>query len=153
MGLLGVLADAVLAAGGEVTGVIPHFLDRVELKHPGVADMRVVGSMHERKLLMVEESTGFLALPGGYGTLDELFEVLTWAQLQLHSHPVGLLNVNGFFDHLLAFLDHQVAAGFLSEQDRGRVLTAREIDPLLEQLAVWTPPLDTKFHLARRVEV
>lgn len=152
VGLMGALADAALAAGGRVTGIIPHFLDRRELKHPGVADMRVVRSMHERKLLMVEESRGFLALPGGYGTLDELFEVLTWAQLRLHQHPVGLLNVDGFFDHLLGFLDHLVASGFLSEQDRARVVTDSDIDALLDQLAAWTPP-DTKFHLARRVEV
>ncbi len=150
---MGVLADAVLAAGGQVTGVIPHFLDTRELKHPEVTDMRVVGSMHERKLLMVEESRGFLALPGGYGTLDELFEVLTWAQLRLHSHPVGLLNVNGFFDSLLAFLDHMVAAGFLSGQDRARVVTDHDIDALLDRLAAWVPPAETKFHLARRVTI
>ncbi len=153
VGLMGALADAVLGAGGEITGVIPQFLDTRELKHPQVRDMRVVGSMHERKLIMVEESEAFLALPGGYGTLDELFEVLTWAQLRLHQHPVGLLNVRGFFNPLLAFLDGAVESGFLTEQDRARVLMDADIGALLERLAHWQPPTDTKFHLARRVEI
>ena len=153
VGMMGAVADAALAAGGQVTGIIPEFLDTRELKHPHVTDMRVTTTMHERKLLMVEQSQAFLALPGGYGTLDELFEVLTWAQLRIHTHPVGLLNVDGFFDHLLGFLDHLVATQFLTAQDRARVLTAEAIDPLLEALAAWTPPTDTKFHLARRVEI
>lgn len=153
VGMMGAVADATLAGGGQVTGIIPAFLDTRELKHPHVTDMRVTSSMHERKQLMVEQSQAFLALPGGYGTLDELFEVLTWAQLRLHTHPVGLLNVDGFFDHLLGFLDHLVATGFLTAQDRSRVLTAQAIDPLLDALAAWTPPTDTKFHLARRVEI
>lgn len=153
VGLMGALADTVLAAGGQITGVIPHFLDTRELKHPGVKDMRVVATMHERKLMMVEESQAFLALPGGYGTLDELFEVLTWAQLRLHQHPVGLLNVRGFFDPQMAFLDGAVAAGFLSRQDRDRLLMDSEMENLLERLANWQPPADTKFHLARRVEL
>ena len=147
VGMMGAVADAAL------TGVIPKFLDTRELKHPGVADMRVTASMHERKLLMVEQSQGFIALPGGFGTLDELFEILTWAQLGIHQHPVGLLNVDGFFDHLLGYLDHLVATGFLSGQDRGRVLTAVDIDTLLDLMAAWSPPADTKFHLARRVEI
>jgi uncharacterized protein (TIGR00730 family) len=153
VGMMGAVADAALAAGGSVTGVIPAFLDTRELKHPAVSDLRVTATMHERKLLMVGQSQAFLALPGGYGTLDELFEVLTWAQLRIHQHPVGLLNVDGFFDHLLAFLDHLVLTGFLTAQDRQRVLTSSDIDSLLDQLQAWTPPLDTKFHLARRVEI
>jgi uncharacterized protein (TIGR00730 family) len=153
VGIMGAVADAALAAGGQVTGIIPEFLDTRELKHPHVTDMRVTSSMHERKLLMVEQSQGFISLPGGFGTLDELFEVLTWAQLRLHQYPVGLLNVDGFFDHLLAFLDHLVTTAFLSAQDRARILSAPGIDPLLDQLQSWTPPADTKFHLARRVEI
>jgi uncharacterized protein (TIGR00730 family) len=153
VGLMGAVADAALTAGGQVTGVIPEFLDTRELKHPHVTDMHVTATMHERKLFMVENSQAFVALPGGYGTLDELFEVLTWAQLRIHSHPVGLLNVDGFFDHLLGFLDHLVTTGFLTAQDRARVLTAHTIEPLLDELAVWIPPSDTKFHLARRVEI
>ena len=153
VGMMGALADAVLAEGGQITGVIPHFLDTRELKHPQVEDMRVVGSMHERKLIMVEESQAFLALPGGYGTLDELFEVLTWAQLRLHQHPVGLLNVCGFFDPLMAFLEGAVQRGFLTAQDRDRVLMDSDVEVLLERLDAWQPPADTKFHLARRVEI
>lgn len=153
VGMMGIVADACLAAGGQVTGVIPTFLQTAELSHPHVTDMRVVESMHARKLLMVQESQGFIALPGGFGTLDELFEVLTWAQLGLHQHPVGLLNVNGFYDSLLVFLDRQVETGFLSLQDRSRVLAATDIGELIEQLSNWHPPSDTKFHLARRVNV
>jgi len=153
VGLMGAVADAVLASGGAVTGIIPEFLDTRELKHPNLADIRVVKTMHERKLLMVAESQAFIALPGGYGTLDELFEVLTWAQLRLHQGPIGLLNVDGFFDSLLLFLDRLVADGFLTLQDRNRIHTSAEIDHLLDQLHDWQPPADTKFHLARRVEI
>lgn len=153
VGMMGAVADAALAAGGRVTGIIPHFLDTRELKHPHLTDIRVVQSMHERKLLMVEESQAFIALPGGFGTLDELFEVLTWAQLRIHQHPVGLLNIDGFFDPLLTFLDHLVTTAFLTAQDRARILTSPDIDTLLHQLQTWTPPSDTKFHLARRVTI
>jgi uncharacterized protein (TIGR00730 family) len=153
VGMMGAVADAALAAGGQVTGIIPHFLDTRELKHPHLTDVLVVQSMHERKLLMVEQSQAFIALPGGFGTLDELFEVLTWAQLRIHQHPIGLLNVDGFFDPLLSFLDHLVATAFLTEQDRQRLLVSADIDDLLHQLQTWTPPSDTKFHLARRVVI
>ncbi len=153
VGLMGAVADAALAAGGSVTGIIPEFLDTRELKHPHITDMRVTATMHERKLLMVTESRAFLALPGGFGTLDELFEVLTWAQLRIHTQPIGLLNVDGFFNHLLGFLDHLVHTAFLTAQDRARILTSADIDDLLDQLERWTPPADTKFHLARRVEI
>jgi uncharacterized protein (TIGR00730 family) len=153
VGLMGAVADAALAAGGEVTGIIPHFLDTRELKHPNLTDVRVVNSMHERKLLMVEASQAFIALPGGYGTLDELFEVLTWAQLRIHQNPVGLLNVNHYFTPLLQFIENMVGSGFLTQQDRERILVSDSIDSLLSQLHNWQPPADTKFHLARRVEI
>ena len=153
VGMMGAVADATLAAGGHVTGIIPTFLDTRELKHPHLTDLHVTTTMHERKLLMVEKSQAFIALPGGYGTLDELFEVLTWAQLRIHQHPVGLLNVDGFFDPLLAFLDHLVSTDFLTAQDRDRILTSSDINHLIDQLQAWTPPSDTKFHLARRVEI
>jgi uncharacterized protein (TIGR00730 family) len=153
VGMMGAVADSTLAAGGQVTGIIPAFLDTRELKHPHLTDVHVTDTMHERKLLMVEKSQAFLALPGGYGTLDELFEVLTWAQLRIHQCPVGLLNVDGFFDHLLGFLDHLVTTEFLTAQDRARILTSPDIDSLIDQLQAWTPPSDTKFHLARRVEI
>lgn len=106
VGLMGVAADACLAAGGEVVGVIPRKLMEKEVGHKGIAQMHVVDTMHERKALMTRLSDGFVALPGGYGTLDELFEALTWLQLAYHRKPVGLMNVGGFFDALIAFLDH-----------------------------------------------
>ncbi|MEQ1748618.1 MAG: TIGR00730 family Rossman fold protein [Prosthecobacter sp.] len=127
VGLMGVIADAALAAGGEVIGVIPESLMAKELGHGGVSELRVVRSMHERKQLMVDLSDGFIALPGGFGTLDELFETLTWLQLGFHGKPVGLLNVSGFFDHLLTFLDHMSDTGFLKTEHRASLLM--EIDP------------------------
>ncbi|MCB1225151.1 MAG: TIGR00730 family Rossman fold protein [Verrucomicrobiales bacterium] len=152
-GMMGAVADGALRAGGAVTGVIPDFLDTRELKHPDVADMRVVRSMHERKQLMVTESDAFIALPGGFGTLDELFEVLTWSQLDLHRKPIGLLNFNGYFDGLLTCLDRMVSDGFLRQQDRDRLCAAAEADALLTALQQWVAPSDTKFHLARRAEI
>ena len=127
VGLMGVIADAALAAGGEVIGVIPESLMAKELGHGGVSELRVVRSMHERKQLMVDLSDGFIALPGGFGTLDELFETLTWLQLGFHDKPVGLLNVSGFFDHLLTFLDHMSDTGFLKYEHRASLLI--ETDP------------------------
>ena len=118
VGLMGVAADACLAAGGEVIGVIPQLLMDKEVGHRGLTDMHVVADMHGRKALMTDLADGFIALPGGYGTLDELFEALTWLQLSYHQKPVGLLNVAGFFDHLIAFLDHARAARFLREMHR-----------------------------------
>ena len=149
VGMMGAVADGALAAGGEVTGVIPIFLDTRELKHAGVRDMRVVTTMHQRKQIMVEESEGFIALPGGFGTLDELFEALTWSQLAIHDRPVGILNVEGFFDGLLATLDAMVARGFLRAEDRGRVVAAETAGALLEAMAGWRPPGSLKFALAR----
>ena len=118
VGLMGVAADACLAAGGEVIGVIPQLLMDKEVGHRGLTDMHVVADMHVRKALMTDLADGFIALPGGYGTLDELFEALTWLQLSYHQKPVGLLNVAGFFDHLIAFLDHAHAARFLRDMHR-----------------------------------
>ena len=152
VGLMGALADAALAAGGHVTGVIPHFLDTRELQHPGVADMRRVDTMHDRKRLMVELAQGFVALPGGFGTLDELFEVLTWSQLGIHPHPIGVVNTDGFFDGLIACLDGMVARGFLRQQDRDRLIAAATIEELLPLMESWIAPTDLKFHLARRAE-
>ncbi|RYD32920.1 MAG: TIGR00730 family Rossman fold protein, partial [Verrucomicrobiaceae bacterium] len=131
------------------TGVIPTFLNTRELKHPGVADMRVVETMHQRKQIMVVESEGFIALPGGFGTLDELFEVLTWSQLAIHACPIGVLNFKGFFDGVLATLDHMVATGFLRAEDRGRVVVASTPQALLQAMQAWEPPSTLKFTLAR----
>ena len=140
VGLMGVLADTVLDSGGEAIGVIPKPLVRREVAHTGLSDLRVVGSMHERKALMSELSEGFVALPGGIGTLEEFFEVLSWAQLGVHGKPCGLLNVGGYYDPLLAFLDHVVARGFLSEEHRSLVLVEAEPKPLLEAFARYRGP-------------
>ena len=124
VGLMGAVADAALAAGGEVVGVIPqHLMDR-EVAHDGLTELRVTGSMHERKALMADLADGFVALPGGLGTLEELAEILTWSQLGLQSKPCGLLDVDGFFDPLLAFLDHTVTERFVSTEHRALVLAA-----------------------------
>jgi len=131
VGLMGILADAVLSRGGEVTGVIPEALVSRELAHTGVLDMRIVRSMHERKALMAELSQGFIALPGGLGTYEELFEVLTWRQLGFHDKPIVLLNANQFYDPLLEMLDRAVDDGFLSAANRRRLLVAQTVPQLL----------------------
>ena len=139
VGLMGAVADAALAAGGEVVGVIPqHLVDR-EVAHDGLTELRVTGSMHERKALMADLADAFVALPGGLGTLEELAEVLTWSQLGLQSKPCGLLDVEGFFDPLLAFLDHTVTERFVSTEHRALVLAADRPDALLDLLAGWRP--------------
>src|ERR1043166_9717288 len=134
IGLMGVLADAVLSAGGEAIGVIPQALVDKELAHTGLTRLHVVNTMHERKALMADLSDGFAALPGGFGTADEFFEILTWAQLHLHSQPIGLLNVAGYFDPLLGWLDHAEREGFVREKDRRLLLKAEEPDQLLDML-------------------
>jgi len=141
IGLMGVIADTMLAAGGHVIGVIPRALATRELTHTGLPDLRVVGSMHERKALMAELADAFLALPGGIGTFEEFLEVLTWAQLGMHRKPCGLLNVEGYFDHLMTFLDHAVAEGFFRAEHRGLVLDADDPERLLERLASYRPPV------------
>jgi uncharacterized protein (TIGR00730 family) len=145
LGLMGAVADGALAAGGEVIGVIPDFLQARELGHAGLAELRVVGSMHERKAAMAELSDAFVALPGGYGTLEEFCEILTWAQLGLHHSPIGLLDVEGYYAPLLGMFDHAVAEGFLSPALRAIVL--REDDPgrLLDLLAAYEPRAVNKW--------
>ena len=145
IGLMGQIADAVLQAGGEVIGVIPQHLEDLEVGHSGVTELRVVGSMHERKGLMADLSDGFIALPGGIGTFEELFEVLTWTQLAIHDKPVGLLDALGFYDPLLAFLDHAVAQGFLRPEHRAMLHHATEPGPLLDVLARWQPTRVAKW--------
>jgi uncharacterized protein (TIGR00730 family) len=134
VGLMGVLADAVLAGGGEAIGVIPRSLVDRELAHGRLTDLRVVGTMHERKALMAELSAGFVALPGGYGTLDELFEIVTWAQLGLHHKPVALLNVGGFFDPLLAWIDRAVADDFVQPKYHCLLLVGDDVETLLDRM-------------------
>jgi uncharacterized protein (TIGR00730 family) len=139
VGLMGVLADAVLAGGGRVTGVIPEALVAREVAHPALDDLRIVDSMHARKALMADLSDAFLALPGGWGTFDELFEVLTWAQLRLHGKPVGVLNVHGYFDPLLSLITHAVNEGFVSRDAARMVASTSSVDALLDELAAASP--------------
>jgi len=140
VGLMGVLAEAVLAAHGEVIGVIPRALATREVAHHGLSELRIVGSMHERKALMAELADAFVALPGGFGMLDELLEVITWAQLGLHQKPIGLLNVAGYFDRLLALVEHAIAERFVHVGHRALLVSADEVDALLDAIADRRPP-------------
>ncbi len=140
VGLMGVIADAALAAGGEVIGVIPEALRDRELDHRGLSDLRIVDTMHARKAMMADLSDAFVALPGGIGTLEELFEVWTWAQLGYHAKPCGLLNVGGFFDAMAGFLDHIVAEGFLSAAHRSRLIVGDEPEALLDRIVRYDGP-------------
>ncbi|MBM4374998.1 MAG: TIGR00730 family Rossman fold protein [Deltaproteobacteria bacterium] len=149
VGLMGAVADAALAAGGRVHGVIPEKLFELELAHEGVTTLEVVRTMHERKLRMAERSDGFVALPGGFGTLEEIFEATTWTQLGYHDKPVGLLNAHGFYDGLLAFLEHAAEQGFVRPPHREMLQAATEPGALIERLATCRVP--TFDDLARRV--
>ena len=140
VGLMGTVADAALEAGGEVIGVMPRMLVEREISHDGLTELHVVGSMHERKALMAELSEGFVALPGGTGTLEEFFEVLTWAQLGEHGKPCGLLNVSGYYEPLLDLFDHMVDKGFLSEKHRAMLLVEEGAAELLETFSGYAPP-------------
>ena len=140
VGLMGAVADGALAAGGRVTGVIPAALVDRELAHKGVTELRVVTTLHERKAAMAELSDAFLALPGGLGTLEELAEVLSWAQLELHAKPVGALDVAGFFGPLVAYLDHAEREGFIAPGHRDLLLVDDDLGRLLERFATWRPP-------------
>ncbi len=137
IGLMGVVADAVLAGGGEVIGVIPQVLVAKEVSHSNLTELKVVNSMHERKALMAELADGFIALPGGLGTLEELFEILTWAQLGLHQKPCVLLNVNGYYDALIGFLDHALAEQFVNAKHRGLLLVADNPSAVVDRLVAY----------------
>jgi len=145
VGLMGALADAALAAGGNVIGVIPQALVDHEVAHRGLSELRVVGSMHERKALMAELSDAFVALPGGIGTFEELFEVWTWSQLGLHTKPCGVLNVRGFYDGFATFLDHVLSEGFLKPVHRAALLIEREPEALLAAMAGYQAPAVPKW--------
>ncbi len=140
VGLMGTLADAALAAGGEVVGVIPQQLVDREIAHPDLTTLKVVGDMHERKSAMAALSDAFVALPGGPGTLEEFFEVWTWAQLGLHTKPVGLLNVGGFYQPMQAVVDHMVEEGFMSPLFRDHLLVDSDAEALLDRFLSYTPP-------------
>jgi uncharacterized protein (TIGR00730 family) len=140
LGLMGAVADAALAAGGDVVGVIPRGLVDRELAHPGLTELVVVETLHERKAEMAARADAFLTLPGGLGTLEELTEVLSWAQLDLHEKPIGLLDVGGYFGAFEAFLDGAVAEGFVAERHRRLLLRETSADALLDAFARWSPP-------------
>ncbi len=145
IGLMGKLATAALEAGGHVTGVIPKFMMDKEIGRIDLPELRVVESMHARKALMSELSDGFIAMPGGFGTLEEFCEILTWGQLGLHSKPFGMLNVAGFYDHFLAFVDHAVAHGLIKAKHREMILAAEEPGELLDKMERWKPVVENKW--------
>lgn len=147
VGLMGVLADAALEAGGRVCGIIPAFLNLREVAHQGLSEQVTVGSMHERKALIEKRSDGFLAMPGGFGTLDEFFEILTWLQLGLHEKPVGLLNISGFFDPVLAMMEGMVSEGFLRPENKNLVTVGDQADALLERMGRFQAPSVPKLAL------
>ncbi len=148
VGLMGVVADAALQAGGEVVGVIPEALDRTEIAHANLTELHIVRSMHERKAMMADLADASIAIPGGIGTLEELCEILTWAQLGIHRKPVGLLNVAGYFDTLISFLDRAVADGFLRPEHRRLLIESTEPAPILEQFDSYVAP-----HLEKWLDV
>jgi uncharacterized protein (TIGR00730 family) len=145
VGLMGAVADAALDAGGRVIGVIPQSLVDREVAHPALSELRVVDSRHARKALMAELSDAFVALPGGVGTLEELFEVYTWNQLGLHAKPLGLFNVRGYFDGLVRFLDHAVDERFVTPAHRAMLLVDGDLDALIDGLGAWEAPAQPKW--------
>jgi len=145
VGLMGVVADAALAKGGRVTGVLPRFMADKELAHPGLTKLHLVETMHERKQLMAERAEGFVALPGGFGTLEEIFEAVTWAQLHLHRFPCALLNVDGYFNSLAQFLKTSVARGFVRAEQAGALIVAAGVPELFDRFAHFRPAVSEKW--------
>ena len=145
LGLMGAVADAALVAGGQVIGVIPGLLMGKEVAHEGLTELRIVGSMHERKQTMADLSDGFIAMPGGFGTIEEITEILTWSQLGIHQKPCGLLNVHGYFDRLIGFLDHAVSERFLSPVNRAMIMIADTPGELLSQFGRYRPQYVEKW--------
>lgn len=145
IGLMGLVADTVLQLGGRAVGVIPHALARKEVAHHGLTELHITQSMHERKTLMAELSDGFIAMPGGIGTFEEIFEIWTWAQLGIHAKPCGLLNVAGYFDALTMFLDHATQEQFLKPQHRAVLIVEQEPVALLDRFASYQPPSVQKW--------
>ena len=140
VGLMGAVADAALKAGGEVVGIIPEFLALKEIAHLDLTELHVVKSMHARKAMMAEVSDAFITLPGGIGTMEELFEIWTWGQLGQHRHPVGLLNAGGYYDHLVSFLDVMTERGFLDPAHRGILAVSDRVDDILDRFERYVPP-------------
>lgn len=145
VGLMGVVADAALQAGGEVLGIIPEALMLKEVGHGNLTELVVTRTMHDRKAAMADAAEGFIALPGGFGTLDELCEILTWAQLGIHTKPIGLLDIDGFFAHLEAFFDFAVDQGFIKPEHRELLMRESDPEALLDRMAAWTPTTVPKW--------
>ena len=144
-GIMGIIADAVLEFGGEVHGVIPTALYEYEIAHKGLTELHVVATMHERKAMMASMSDAFIAMPGGFGTLEEIAEILTWGQLRFHESPCGVLNVDHYFDHLLSYLDRAVEEGFLRTENRRMLLSDKTPSGLLQQFAAYSAPIVDKW--------
>ncbi|WP_156453019.1 TIGR00730 family Rossman fold protein [Polycladidibacter stylochi] len=145
VGLMGTIADALLEAGGHVTGVLPKALQELEIAHPDIQKLHIVKSMHERKAMMAQLSDGFITLPGGIGTLEELFEVWTWGQLGYHNKPLGFLNVENYFDPLLEFIDHMVTERFLKAENQSMLAIAKQPQELIELMQAYKPPRVSKI--------
>jgi hypothetical protein len=145
VGLMGALADAALGEGGHVTGVMPQALVDKEVAHHGLSELKVVKSMHERKAMMSDLADGYVALPGGWGTMEEFFEVLTWGQLGLHHKPCGLLNIQGYFDGLLDFVEHSITEGFVRREYRAMICVSAAPGDLLDAMAAYRPPVVRKW--------
>ena len=144
VGLMGEIASTVIRAKGKVIGVIPKDLVDKEVAHSGLSELRVVGSMHERKSLMAELSDGFIAMAGGFGTIEEIFEVITWAQLSFHDKPCGFLNINRYYDHLIKFLDHSLKENFIVPEHRAMIIIDSDPDSLLDKFLKYEPPVIDK---------
>lgn len=143
LGLMGEISTVVMDNGGEVTGIIPHFLDKLEVGNPNLTEVIKVDTMHQRKALMEEQCDAIITIPGGYGSMDELFEIMSWSQLGLHNKPVGLLNVNHFYDHLIQQLDVMVEEGFLRAENRALLIVDETIDGLLSKMEAFVPIQNT----------
>ncbi len=150
IGLMGAVANGTLEQGGTVVGVLPHFLQNKEIAHPGLTELILVDTMHERKQKMNELSDGVIALPGGYGTLEELFEMLTWAQLSLHEKPIGILNIDGFYDELIAMIDKMVQKGFLNKEYKEMIIVSADIEQLIHQIQNYQVPSE-KWIMLKKV--
>jgi uncharacterized protein (TIGR00730 family) len=145
VGLMGAVADAALRKNGKVIGVIPDFIKSKEIAHEGLTELITVTSMQERKTIMHEKSDGAIILPGGFGTLDEMFELLTWGQLGLHTKPIGILNIDGFYDHLISCMDNMVTSGFLRGSNRDMLIIEKDIHQLFDAMVNYEPPLKPKW--------
>ncbi|PZM81503.1 MAG: TIGR00730 family Rossman fold protein [Candidatus Melainabacteria bacterium] len=151
VGLMGIVADAAMSAGAKAIGIIPRCLADKEVAHQGLTELKIVQTMHERKAQMSELSDGFIAMPGGFGTLEELFEVITWAQLGIHKKPFGLFNVAGYYDKLIEFMDYQVEQGFVPQRHREMIIVSDEAEQLVEMLESFHPVAQEKWASTRQI--